>query len=150
MQGVIRNSKSLGVELGMLFCQDEKGKITPSMVCMGDECSIEKLHDCKDKAEIGSFHTHPGSLKVSGEDIDFTLSYGHKFLCIGDWNGERIKCYDLSDLPWDKRKKIHREAQELKLLQQIVELTQRRHAEYREKFEEFNKKLDKSANICEL
>lgn len=58
----IRQTKETGKEHGFHMCIEKDGKLSPTNICIGDECSI-KLHQthipCAEKKVQGSFHTHP-------------------------------------------------------------------------------------------
>lgn len=91
-------------EHGLLFCGDTDippfGDISHSELCSGDRCHVE-VKDCKDKKQVGSFHTHPHIKTVkdtgnlSGEDIYGSVSHKHSFTCIGlvEKDEPIIKCF---------------------------------------------------------
>lgn len=105
LKKVILKSEEEKREHALLFCGIDTSpfeKISHSGLCVGTECNV-KLKDCKDKQQIGSFHTHIYSKKdspltlgnLSGEDIYSSISNRHRFSCIGliEENKPVIKCF---------------------------------------------------------
>jgi hypothetical protein len=54
----INNTMDTGIEHGFLLCLDNKGNITPTNVCKGNECEVKLPRTCPVKMR-GNFHTHP-------------------------------------------------------------------------------------------
>ncbi len=104
LNDIICKSEKEKREYGLMFCSDTDvppfENITYSNMCIGKECDIE-ISDCKDKKQIGMFHTHPHTKKgknfgnLSGKDIYSTVSSRQSFVCIGltENNIPIIKCF---------------------------------------------------------
>jgi hypothetical protein len=54
----IKNTMDTDIEHGFLLCLDNKGNITPTSVCKGDECEVKLPRTCTVETQ-GNFHTHP-------------------------------------------------------------------------------------------
>lgn len=104
LNDIICKSEKEKREYGLIFCGDTDmppfGNLSHAELCTGKKCEVE-MHDCKDKKQIGTFHTHPrvkagkdlGNL--SGKDIYGTVSHRQSFACLGliEHNRPVIKCF---------------------------------------------------------
>ena len=104
LEDIINKSEKEKREYGIIFCGDTNvppfGEITHSDLCTGEECNVN-MTDCKDKKQIGTFHTHH-RIKIgrsfgnlSGEDIYNVIRHKEAFSCIGltEYYRPAIKCF---------------------------------------------------------
>lgn len=69
----IKNTMDTGLEHGFLLCSDNKGNITPTKVCKGEECKVELPRRCPIETQ-GNFHTHPILAYYNRETVKYGLS----------------------------------------------------------------------------
>lgn len=95
---IILKSEKEKREHGFRFCKNDKIKVTD--ICTGTECNLPLRHCPEGNKTIGSFHTHPTTIKgmvnyLSDEDIYTEATDQSEFACLGtiENNIPKIKCY---------------------------------------------------------
>jgi len=95
---IILKSEKEKREYGFRFCKNDEIKITDT--CIGTECNLTLRHCPEENRTVGSFHTHPTTIKgrvnyLSDEDIYTEASDKSEFACLGlmENNIPKIKCY---------------------------------------------------------
>ena len=103
MRKLVGYTKETGNEHGMKLCKIDD-KIINSKMCVGDKCSISadtlvKIYCPPGSEFIADFHTHPGyDAFPSPEDIEDTLSKGHRHGCISASEiPSEVYCYTIPD-----------------------------------------------------
>lgn len=151
IKGIMRNSKSLGVELGVLFCAGED-KVTPADTCLGNECSLE-LKDCEPGNMHSSFHTHVSkgaTVNPSGADLIKSWKDGTWGLCIGVPDTEEVKCYEFSMEKEDNEAVLKQARKVWEIHEDIEKRAARRYPEYRGEFFKLQKDVKDHMKVCTL
>ncbi len=98
LKGIVLKSEKERREYGFRFCKNDG--IVPTNICKGKKCYVELKYCSGENRPIGSFHTHPTTIKgrasfLSDEDIYTEASDKSEFACLGiiENNAPKIKCY---------------------------------------------------------
>jgi proteasome lid subunit RPN8/RPN11 len=78
------------------ICAD-KGQITATKHCVGDECGVIPKADCKrGEITIGWFHTHPHPGKERLSQSDILYGFDKDFSCVGfkKENKNKVLCFN--------------------------------------------------------